>query len=442
MTIVLNGTTGIQNVLGSAAAPAESNTTSSNTGLYFPTSTTLGLSTAGTNAVYIDASQKVGIGITSPAATLDVVGNIKLNNVLAIRNNTGASFPTGYGWEIYNADATTNYLQSYNRTGTAFMNSVYNALSHQFYSSGSETVRIDSSGNVGIGTSSNATNVKLQVASPTNTVTNSRGNAYIYTTEAAGIDKGAQLTLGGQWTSGEVPFASIAGRAEAAAGAVQGYMQFGTINSSGVLAERMRISSAGNLGINNTSPTQKLSVSGSLNATAGNQIIAGATAVYGDGSIGTPSLQWNAFTGVASGAVSIADGTGSLGSIIFRNPNGQVGNIATSGSATSYNTSSDYRLKENIAPMVGALAVVNQLKPCTYNWKVDGSSGQGFIAHELQAVVPDCVSGEKDEVSADGSPKHQGIDTSFLVATLTAAIQEQQALITSLTARITALEAR
>jgi len=88
------------------------------------------------------------------------------------------------------------------------------------------------------------------------------------------------------------------------------------------------------------------------------------------------------------------------------------------------------------------LAVVNQLKPCTYNWKVDGSSGQGFIAHELQAVVPDCVSGEKDEVSADGSPKHQGIDTSFLVATLTAAIQEQQALITSLTARITALEAR
>jgi hypothetical protein len=197
---------------------------------------------------------------------------------------------------------------------------------------------------------------------------------------------------------------------------------------------------SGNVGINTLSPTQKLSVSsGSLNVTNG-QLIAGATSVYSDGSIGTPSLQWNAFSGAASGSVSIANTTSNLGSIVFRNPNGQVGDISTSGSATSYNTSSDYRLKENIAPMSGALAVVQQLKPCTYNWKVDGSSGQGFIAHELQAVVPDCVSGEKDEVNADGSPKHQSVDTSFLVATLTAAIQEQQALIQSLTARITALE--
>ena len=90
--------------------------------------------------------------------------------------------------------------------------------------------------------------------------------------------------------------------------------------------------------------------------------------------------------------------------------------------------------------MTGALARVNALKPCTYKWKLDGSDGQGFIAHELQAVVPECVIGEKDGVDADGNPKYQGIDTSFLVATLTAAIQEQQALITALTARITALE--
>jgi hypothetical protein len=80
------------------------------------------------------------------------------------------------------------------------------------------------------------------------------------------------------------------------------------------------------------------------------------------------------------------------------------------------------------------------LKPVTYKWKVDGSDGQGFIAHELNEVVPDCVSGEKDAVDADGNPVHQGIDTSFLVATLTAAIQEQQALIIALTTRITALE--
>jgi hypothetical protein len=118
----------------------------------------------------------------------------------------------------------------------------------------------------------------------------------------------------------------------------------------------------------------------------------------------------------------------------------QVGRIDVSGSATSYVTSSDYRLKEDVQPMTGALAKVAALKPVTYKWKVDGSDGEGFIAHELAEVVPDCVTGEKDAVDAEGNPVYQGIDTSFLVATLTAAIQEQQAIITSLTARIAALE--
>jgi len=100
---------------------------------------------------------------------------------------------------------------------------------------------------------------------------------------------------------------------------------------------------------------------------------------------------------------------------------GIIGSITQNGTtATAYNTSSDYRLKENIAPMTGALGLVQQLKPVTYNWKVDGSAGQGFIAHELAEVVPDCVTGEKDAVDAEGNPVHQGIDTSFLVATLTA----------------------
>jgi hypothetical protein len=122
-----------------------------------------------------------------------------------------------------------------------------------------------------------------------------------------------------------------------------------------------------------------------------------------------------------------ATGTSAFSVAYFYNTNGNVGHIDVSGSSTSYVTSSDYRLKENIAPMTGALATVAQLKPVTYKWKVDGSDGQGFIAHELQAVVPDCVTGEKDAVDADGKPIYQGIDTSFLVATLTAAIQELKA---------------
>jgi hypothetical protein len=104
-----------------------------------------------------------------------------------------------------------------------------------------------------------------------------------------------------------------------------------------------------------------------------------------------------------------------------------AGYIYLSGTSTTYSTSSDYRLKENIAPMTGALATIAKLKPVTYTWKADGSDGQGFIAHELQAVMPECVVGEKDAVNEDGSIKSQGIDTSFLVATLTAAIQELKA---------------
>jgi hypothetical protein len=117
----------------------------------------------------------------------------------------------------------------------------------------------------------------------------------------------------------------------------------------------------------------------------------------------------------------------------------KIGSITQNGTtAVAYNTSSDYRLKNTIAPMTGALAKVALLKPCTYKWNVDGSDGQGFIAHELAEVVPQCVTGEKDAVDAEGNPKYQGIDTSFLVATLTAALQEQQAIIESLKARLDA----
>jgi hypothetical protein len=120
---------------------------------------------------------------------------------------------------------------------------------------------------------------------------------------------------------------------------------------------------------------------------------------------------------------------GTTGAIaVFQNASGStVGSIVASNTTTAYNTSSDYRLKENIQPMTNALAKVAALKPCTFNWKANGSAGQGFIAHELAEVVPDCVTGEKDAVNEDGSIKSQGVDTSFLIATLTAAIQELKA---------------
>jgi hypothetical protein len=135
-----------------------------------------------------------------------------------------------------------------------------------------------------------------------------------------------------------------------------------------------------------------------------------------------------------------ADGSGNQTIIELRRTSSQVGSISSTNSTTSYNTSSDYRLKNTIAPMTGALAKVALLKPCTYKWNIDGSDGQGFIAHELAEVEPGCVTGEKDAVDAEGKPKYQGIDVSFLVATLTAAIQEQQFIINALAARVEKLE--
>jgi hypothetical protein len=150
------------------------------------------------------------------------------------------------------------------------------------------------------------------------------------------------------------------------------------------------------------------------------------------------------------GLALLANRTGDGNLVRWYRNGSNVGNINVTSGATAYNTSSDYRLKNSIAPMTGALEKVALLKPCTYKWNADGSDGQGFIAHELAEVVPNCVTGEKDAVETytdeDGNeatrPAYQGIDTSFLVATLTAAIQEQQALITQQSAAITSLTAR
>ena len=110
-----------------------------------------------------------------------------------------------------------------------------------------------------------------------------------------------------------------------------------------------------------------------------------------------------------------------------------IGSISQNGTTgVLYNTSSDYRLKESVKPISGGLARVNALKPSIYNWKSDGSTGEGFLAHELAEVVPFAVSGEKDAVNADGTIKSQGIDMSRIVPILVAAIQELTAEVNAL----------
>ena len=165
------------------------------------------------------------------------------------------------------------------------------------------------------------------------------------------------------------------------------------------------------------------------------QFIMGATAtlanerlyLYGDSTAGHPALICDKQAAGATGC----------NQILFNNNNGFVGSITTSGSLTSFNVSSDRRLKENIAPLTGGLSSVLALKPSQYNYIADPSTQiQGFIADELQAVVPHAVFGEKDAVDAEGKPVYQGVDASFLIPHLVAAIQELNAKVTALKAKL------
>ena len=126
---------------------------------------------------------------------------------------------------------------------------------------------------------------------------------------------------------------------------------------------------------------------------------------------------------------------------LFENGSGStVGSITNTNSATAFNTSSDYRLKEDIVEMQESIERVKELKPVNFAWKLDGTRVDGFLAHEAQEVVPAAVTGTKDAVDEDGQPDYQGIDQSKIVPLLTKALQEALTKIESLEARVAALE--
>ena len=120
----------------------------------------------------------------------------------------------------------------------------------------------------------------------------------------------------------------------------------------------------------------------------------------------------------------VGTGTAADTKVAFYNANGQVGRIETSGSATNYVVSSDYRLKTNAIDADGetALASVMSWPIKTFEWIADGSQDVGVIAHELEAVKPRAVSGEKDAMR-NGEIEPQGVDYSKLVPELVAAVQ-------------------
>ena len=127
---------------------------------------------------------------------------------------------------------------------------------------------------------------------------------------------------------------------------------------------------------------------------------------------------------------------------VFARQGTHVGNISVASSSTSFNTSSDYRLKENVVAISDGITRLKTLKPSRFNFKVDkDTTVDGFLAHEVTAV-PEAITGTKDEVDSDNKPVYQGIDLSKLVPLLTAALQEAIAKIETLETKVAALEAK
>lgn len=257
------------------------------------------------------------------------------------------------------------------------------------YVEGDDTLYVDQTNNrVGIGTSSPSSLMHLQTADSTTavlTLNNGNGNGTL-----------SQINLG---YTADPDHGNIS---------YTGDMLFHTGGNN----ERMRIDSSGGISKNGS-----FSYSGT-----------------------SDDFYWNTGSGdrfrFHSGTTSSRDILG------FSNPNGVVGAIETNGSSTSYNTSSDYRLKENVVDLTSATTRLKQLEPKRFNFIADADTTvDGFIAHEVQTVVPEATTGTHNEVDDDGNPVMQGIDQSKLVPLLTAALQEAITEIETLKTKVAALEA-
>lgn len=378
--------------------------------------------TSATEAMRIDRNGNVGIG-GSPSAPLTVNTGSDGNNVYI--DNNGTQLAIG-------STSSVNYINSQN--GSA-------ALAIQ--TNGTERMRIDSSGNVGFTGQLYSTNAIGTLGGFKFFRNHANGDCFVFDTTTA-------------------PYA--------------GDLIFGTTNT-----ERMRIDSSGNVGIGQTSPYSHSSFSSlSLGGTSGkggliqlkhtNDAAKGYLYAQSDAitleSVSTDIIRFvtNAaerarldtsgrlLLGITSasgagasvdingiefgpGYINIhRDDTAQIKSITFGKNGSEAGNITTT-SQTFYNSASDYRLKENVDYDFNALDRVAQLKPARFNFIVDADTTvDGFIAHEVQDIVPEAVTGEKD------AEEMQCIDQSKLVPLLTKAIQEQQAQIDALQSEINELK--
>jgi len=425
---------------GAAALPSIAAKGDLNTGLWFPAADTIAASTGGSERLRITSTGNVGIGTNSPAYTFDInsITGWGANQTAPIANIVGANAPTNGGGNLRvlsNTSATADaggslvlggyytaqtnsidYAEISGRKQTGQTTGGYLALSTRAdLGNETERLRITSSGNVGIGTSSPsqklevyATSNSLQIESVVRNDQAGSGVAAIgfnvssgAAAEATSTKAGIGLVRSNAYGVGSLCFYN---NATSSAG------DFTTAD------ERMRIDTSGTLSIGTTNdlPGFSNNVSGvalQANGTSCFSKQGNITTVINNGASGQTLTQYN-YQGTLVGQVVLNGTTGVL-----------------------YQTASDYRLKHDVQPLIGGLTTIGALKPTTYKWNADNSYGEGFIAHELQAVIPQAVSGEKDAINKDGSIKSQGVDYSKIVVHLVAAIQE-------LSAKVAILEAK
>jgi hypothetical protein len=361
----------------------------------------LQLQSAGTTAVTIDTSQNVGIGTTSPSQKLHVYRNTSTTDAQIQSEQAGAG------------EATVGFL----KTGVyAWLTGISTDYSYRIAGSGASLTTntrfmIDTSGNVGIGTSSPKTNSGYTTLTLNNA---SSGGVLEFTNNNTTV---AQLYN----TGTDFYTYSASGKNIVFDASGLAYIK---MNTNGT--ERMRIDSSGYVRVNNTSGIdgQFSSVTGSFYAAA----FSNSDAAY------ATAYSWNKAT----------SGNNIFYQFFTENPATNRGTIDYNRGAglVRYNTTSDVRLKENIVDAPSAIDLINSVKIRSFDWKETGFHvDYGVIAQELNEVVPEAVSiGEDDE---DGTIKRSwGVDTSVLVPALVKTVQEQQTIINDLKARVTALEAK